>query len=49
MSKKTMAGLSVILLLGGIVGLEMGGLSTIILSVFAISVGAIAAKKAIFD
>jgi len=44
-----MAGLSVILVLGGTVGLEMGGLSTIILSIFAIGIGAIAAKKAIFD
>ena len=48
MSKKTMAGLSVVLVLGGIVGLEMGGLSTIILSVFAIGIGVIGAKKSIF-
>jgi hypothetical protein len=49
MSKKAKAGWSVILILSGIVGLEMGGLTAILASIFAIGVGALGIKNVLLD
>jgi hypothetical protein len=49
MTKNTKAGLSVLLILSGIIGLEIGGLTAIIASLFAIGVGAVGIKNAILN
>ena len=48
MNKKVMAALSVVCMLGAVVGLEQGGLSTVIVSLLALAVGILGAKKSIF-
>lgn len=49
MSRNTKATLSVILILSAIVGLEMGGLTAVLASLFAIGVGLLGIKNAILD
>jgi hypothetical protein len=49
MSRNAKAWWSVILILSGIVGMEIGGLSAVIASVFAIGVGVLGIKNALLD
>ena len=49
MNRNTKAGISVVLILGGIVGLEMGGLFAVTASILSIGVGVLGIKNALFD
>jgi hypothetical protein len=49
MNRNQKAGISVVLILSGIIGLEMGGLFAVTASIFAIGVGVLGAKNALFD